>query len=212
MMLHIFLYFPHALINPILFFLKPYPSESFKLNQFQLPLSLFPVLPLFIFFVSCGKLQLLHKCNANVKLVIYRSNLELPVRPAIQRVESIQPQSPGVWMIPTFSQNTSILVIILEDTGYIGEEMVEGVANTFIFVQGQSAKRKSVIWIAAGFFSEILLELSRGILYQCSTEFRIYNTFTQLRQNSLFPNMNSVKSVLRCVFLRKNGHYAGLTI
>ena len=62
--------------------------------------------------------------------------LELPVKPAIQRAESIQPSSPGVWMIPILSQNTNSLVMILEDiAGDIVEDMVEGAAKTFMSVQ-----------------------------------------------------------------------------
>ena len=44
------------------------------------------------------------------------SNIKFPMKPAIHRVERIQPQSPGVWMIPTLSQNTTSLFKILEDT------------------------------------------------------------------------------------------------
>ena len=48
------------------------------------------------------------------------SNIKFPMKPAIHRVERIQPQSPGVWMIPTLSQTATSLFKNLEDTD-IGE-------------------------------------------------------------------------------------------
>lgn len=61
------------------------------------------------------------------------SHIELPDKPAVHRVSTIQPQSPGVWIIPTLSQNTNILVMILEDTEVPDEGMVEGEGNTSMF-------------------------------------------------------------------------------
>ena len=39
------------------------------------------------------------------------------MKPAVQRVASIQPQILGVWMIPTLSQTSTSLLRILEDIG-----------------------------------------------------------------------------------------------